>query len=209
MKIKIAIVEDEKTYSNMLKKIIDYQDDLQCVAQFFNGKTAIENLQNEVPDVVLMDIQLQDMLGTEVVKKLKPLLAETKFIMCTTYEDEEVIFEALKNGASGYLLKDESLQKIIKSIKESMEGGSPMSNSIAQKVLQFFQRKSKIEENLEILTESELKILKLLSEGFLYKEIADQKCISIDTVKKHIGHIYRKLHVANKIEAINKFKNNL
>ena len=208
MKTKIAIVEDEKTYSNMLKKIIDYQDDLMCVAQFFNGKTAIENLQNYAPEVVLMDVQLQDMLGTEVVKKMKPLLPDSKFIMCTTYEDEEVIFEALKNGASGYLLKDESLQKIIQSIKDSTEGSSPMSNCIAQKVLRFFQIKSKVEEDIETLTESELNILKLLSEGFLYKEIADQKCISIDTVKKHIGRIYRKLHVANKIEAVNKFKNN-
>lgn len=208
MKIKIAIVEDEKTYSNMLKKIIDYQDDLECVAQFFNGKTAIENLQNSSPEVVLMDVQLQDMLGTEVVKKLKPLLPNTKFIMCTTYEDEEVIFEALKNGASGYLLKDESLQKIIQSIKDSLHGSSPMSNSIAQKVFKFFQKIGIENKELESLSDRELEILKLLSKGFLYKEIADQKCISIDTVKKHIGHIYRKLHVANKIEAVNKFKNN-
>ena len=179
MKTKIAIVEDEKTYSNMLKKIIDYQDDLMCVAQFFNGKTAIENLQNYAPEVVLMDVQLQDMLGTEVVKKMKPLLPDSKFIMCTTYEDEEVIFEALKNGASGYLLKDESLQKIIQSIKDSLQGSSPMSNSIAQKVFQFFQKKNISEKILETLSEKESEILKLLSNGFLYKEIADQKCISI------------------------------
>ncbi|SIS81268.1 two component transcriptional regulator, LuxR family [Kaistella chaponensis] len=208
MKTKIAIVEDEKTYSNMLKKIIDYQDDLMCVAQFFNGKTAIENLQNYAPEVVLMDVQLQDMLGTEVVKKMKPLLPDSKFIMCTTYEDEEVIFEALKNGASGYLLKDESLQKIIQSIKDSLQGSSPMSNSIAQKVFHFFQKKNISEKILETLSEKESEILKLLSKGFLYKEIADQKCISIETVKKHIGHIYRKLHVANKIEAVNMLKNN-
>ena len=208
MKTKIAIVEDEKTYSNMLKKIIDYQDDLMCVAQFFNGKTAIENLQNYAPEVVLMDVQLQDMLGTEVVKKMKPLLPDSKFIMCTTYEDEEVIFEALKNGASGYLLKDESLQKIIQSIKDSLQGSSPMSNSIAQKVFQFFQKKNISEKILETLSEKESEILKLLSNGFLYKEIADQKCISIETVKKHIGQIYRKLHVANKIEAVNMLKNN-
>ena len=208
MKTKIAIVEDEKTYSNMLKKIIDYQDDLMCVAQFFNGKTAIENLQNYAPEVVLMDVQLQDMLGTEVVKKMKPLLPDSKFIMCTTYEDEEVIFEALKNGASGYLLKDESLQKIIQSIKDSLQGSSPMSNSIAQKVFQFFQKKNISEKILETLSEKESEIMKLFSKGFLYKEIADQKCISIETVKKNIGHIYRKLHVANKIEAVNMLKNN-
>jgi DNA-binding NarL/FixJ family response regulator len=148
------------------------------------------------------------MLGTEVVKKMKPLLPDSKFIMCTTYEDEEVIFEALKNGASGYLLKDESLQKIIQSIKDSLQGSSPMSNSIAQKVFQFFQKIGIENKELESLSDRELEILKLLSKGFLYKEIADQKCISIDTVKKHVGSIYRKLHVANKIEAVNIFKNN-
>lgn len=205
MKIKVAIVEDEKTYSNALKKIINHQDDLTCIAQFFNGKDAIENLEIYHPEIILMDIQLQDMLGTEVVKLVKQQLPETKFIMCTTYEDEEMIYEALKNGASGYLLKDESMQKITDSIRDAATGSAPMSNTIAQKVLQFFQKKQTVEKDIEKLTERELEILKLLSEGFLYKEIADQKCISIDTVKKHIGNIYRKLHVANKIEAVNKF----
>lgn len=205
MKIKVAIVEDEKTYSNALKKIINHQDDLMCIAQFFNGKDAIENLGVCNPEIILMDIQLQDMLGTEVVKKVQSQLPDSKFIMCTTYEDEEMIYEALKNGASGYLLKDESMQKITDAIRESAIGGAPMSNIIAQKVLQFFQKKQNAEKDLEKLTEKETEILKLLSEGFLYKEIADQKCISIDTVKKHIGSIYRKLHVANKIEAVNKY----
>lgn len=205
MRLKIAIVEDEKTYSNALKKIINHQDDLMCIAQFFNGKDALENLEIYHPDVVLMDIQLQDMLGTDIVKKVKPTMPDSKFIMCTTYEDEEMIYEALKNGASGYLLKDESMQKITDAIRESAIGGAPMSNIIAQKVLQFFQKKQNAEKDLEKLTEKETEIIKLLSEGFLYKEIADQKCISIDTVKKHIGSIYKKLHVANKIEAVNKY----
>lgn len=205
MKLRIAIVEDEKTYSNALKKIINHQDDLACVVQFFNGKDALEKLENHHPEIILMDIQLQDMLGTDVVKKLKPILPDSKFIMCTTYEDEEMIYEALKNGASGYLLKDESMQKIIESIREASNGSAPMSNLIAQKVLKFFQKKQNTEKELETLSEREAEIIKLLSEGFLYKEIADQKSISIDTVKKHIGSIYRKLHVANKIEAVNKY----
>lgn len=205
MKLRIAIVEDEKTYSNALKKIINHQDDLACVVQFFNGKDALEKLENHHPEIILMDIQLQDMLGTDVVKKLKPILPDSKFIMCTTYEDEEMIYEALKNGASGYLLKDESMQKIIESIREASNGSAPMSNLIAQKVLKFFQKKQNAEKELETLSEREAEIIKLLSEGFLYKEIADQKSISIDTVKKHIGSIYRKLHVANKIEAVNKY----
>ena len=174
-------------YSNALKKIINFQDDLTCIVQFFNGKDAIENLEIYHPEIVLMDIQLQDMLGTDVVKKVKPTMPDSKFIMCTTYEDEEMIFEALKNGASGYLLKDESMQRITDSIRDAANGSSPMSNIIAQKVLQFFQKKQNIEKDLETLSDRETEIIKLLSEGFLYKEIADQKCISIDTVKKHIG----------------------
>lgn len=205
MKITVAIVEDEKTYSNALKKIINHQDDLICVAQFFNGKDAKENLERYHPQVVLMDVQLQDMYGTDVVKFANSLLPETKFIMCTTYEDEDTIYEALKNGASGYLLKDESMHKITESIRESVVGSAPMSNIIAQKVLKFFQKRQNSDKDLDSLTTKELEILKSLSGGFLYKEIADQKCISIDTVKKHIGNIYRKLHVANKIEAVNKY----
>jgi len=153
MKIRVAIVEDEKTYSNALKKIINFQDDLTCIVQFFNGKDAIENLEIYHPEIVLMDIQLQDMLGTDVVKKVKPTMPDSKFIMCTTYEDEELIFEALKNGASGYLLKDESMQKITDSIREAAKGSAPMSNLIAQKVLQFFQKKQNAERDLETLTE--------------------------------------------------------
>lgn len=205
MKITVAVVEDEKSYSNALKKIINHQDDLICVAQFFNGKDAKDNLQTYRPQVVLMDVQLQDMYGTEVVRFAKSLMPETRFIMCTTYEDEEIIFEALKNGASGYLLKGESMQKITGSIRDAVSGSAPMSNVIAQKVLGFFQKSLEADNDLKALTPKEMEILKSLSEGYLYKEIADQKCISIDTVKKHIGNIYRKLHVANKIEAVNKY----
>ena len=205
MKITVAIVEDEKTYSNALKKIINHQDDLICIAQFFNGKDAKENLEKYQPQVVLMDVQLQDMYGTDVVKFARSLLPDTKFIMCTTYEDEDTIYEALKNGACGYLVKNESMQKITTSIREAVDGSAPMSNIIAQKVLRFFQRRQTAENELDLLTTKELEILRSLSEGFLYKEIADQKFISIDTVKKHIGNIYRKLQVANKIEAVNKY----
>jgi DNA-binding NarL/FixJ family response regulator len=205
MKITVAIVEDEKTYSNALKKIINHQDDLICIGQFFNGKDAKKNLEKYQPQVVLMDVQLQDMYGTDVVTFAKSLLPETKFIMCTTYEDEDTIYEALKNGACGYLVKNESMQKITESIRQAVGGSAPMSNVIAQKVLKFFQRRQTSEKELDTLTTKEIEILKSLSEGLLYKEIADQKCISIDTVKKHIGNIYRKLHVANKIEAVNKY----
>jgi NarL family two-component system response regulator LiaR len=204
MSISIAIVEDEKNYNNALKKIINYQDDMNVVAQFFDGNAALAHLSDLSPDVVMMDIQLQDMLGIEIIEKLKKQLPNTQFIMCTSFEDDEKVFSSLKAGAMGYLVKGESMNKILSSIRDVYNGGAPMSFSIARKVLSHFERKLP-EKGFNELTEREKEILELLSQGLLYKEIADKKCISIDTVKKHVGNIYRKLHVNNKVEAINKF----
>jgi DNA-binding NarL/FixJ family response regulator len=205
MKLRVGIVEDEKNYSNTLKKVIDNEVDMLCEFQFFNGNEALSRMEDYFIHVCLMDIQLHEHSGIELVKTFSVLYPETKFIMCTTFEDEELIYEALKAGACGYLLKDESLKKIISSIRDAANGSAPMSNSIAQKVLKYFQNKQTVVLELNTLTERETDILQLLSDGKLYKEIADVKCISIDTVKKHIGNIYKKLHVANKIEAVNKF----
>ncbi len=205
MSISIVIVEDEKNYNNALKKVINYQDDMKVVAQFFNGSEAIENLIEISPDVVMMDIQLQDMLGIEIIDKLRKEMPETQFIMCTSFDDNEKIFNSLKAGATGYLIKGESMDKILASIRDVYNGGAPMSSSIARKVLNHFERKNSVVKDIDELTDREKEVLNLLSEGFLYKEIGDKIFISIDTVKKHVGNIYRKLHVNNKVEAINKF----
>lgn len=210
MSISIAIVEDEKNYNNALKKVINYQNDMKVVAQFFEGNEALKKLQDLSPDVVMMDIQLQDMLGIEIIEKLKKHMSGTQFIMCTSFEDDEKIFNSLKAGAAGYLIKGESMDKILSSIRDVYNGGAPMSFSIARRVLNHFEKKLIEVKGFDELTNREKEILELLSQGLLYKEIADQKCISMDTVKKHIGNIYRKLHVNNKVEAINKvnhFKN--
>lgn len=204
MSISIAIVEDEKNYNNALKKIINYQQDMKVVAQFFDGNDALKSLPDISPNVVMMDIQLQDMLGIEIIEKLKKEMPETHFIMCTSFDDDEKIFNSLKAGAMGYLVKGESMDKILSSIRDVYNGGAPMSFSIARRVLQHFEKKLPEIKGFDELTEREKEILELLSEGLLYKEIADQKCISMDTVKKHVGNIYRKLHVNNKVEAINK-----
>lgn len=205
MSISIAIVEDEKNYNNALKKVIDYQKDMKVIAQFFDGNDAITNLPDISPDVVMMDIQLQDMLGIEVIEKLRKEMPNTQFIMCTSFDDDEKIFNSLKAGAMGYLVKGESMDKILSSIRDVYNGGAPMSFSIARRVLKHFEKKLSEIKGFDELTEREKEILELLSQGLLYKEIADKKFISIDTVKKHVGNIYRKLHVNNKVEAINKF----
>ena len=205
MSISIAIVEDEKNYNNALKKVIDYQKDMKVIAQFFDGNDAITNLPDISPDVVMMDIQLQDMLGIEIIEKLRKEIPNTQFIMCTSFDDDEKIFNSLKAGAMGYLVKGESMDKILSSIRDVYNGGAPMSFSIARRVLKHFEKKLPEIKGFDELTEREKEILELLSQGLLYKEIADQKFISIDTVKKHVGNIYRKLHVNNKVEAVNKF----
>ncbi|MBT2622022.1 MULTISPECIES: response regulator transcription factor [Chryseobacterium] len=205
MSISIAIVEDEKNYNNALKKVINYQTDMKVIAQFYDGNDALNNLSKISPNVVMMDIQLQDMLGIEIIEKLRKDMPDTQFIMCTSFEDDEKIFNSLKAGAMGYLIKGESMDKILTSIRDVYNGGAPMSFSIARRVLNHFEKKITDVKGYDELTNREKEILELLSRGLLYKEIADQKCISMDTVKKHVGNIYRKLHVSNKVEAINKF----
>lgn len=205
MKIRVAIVEDDKNYNQALKNIIDFQEDMECVAQFFNGKNALQKLEAIEPDVVLMDIQLQDLSGIDIVFKLTELMPGTTFVMCTSFENDEKIFSALRAGASGYLVKGDPLDKIIQAILEAHKGGAPMSFAIAKRVLQHFQESKVQVQSLSLLTVTEKEVLELLAQGLLYKEIADKKNVTIDTIKKHIGNIYRKLQVSNKIEAINKF----
>lgn len=205
MKIQVAIVEDDKNYNQALRNIIDFQPDMECVAQFFNGKNALQKLEALEPDVVLMDIQLQDLSGIDLVFKLTDVMPCTTFIMCTSFENDEKIFSALRAGASGYLVKGDPLDRIIQAIQEAHKGGAPMSFAIAKRVLQHFQETKVQVQTLSLLTVTEKEVLDLLAQGLLYKEIADKKNVTIDTIKKHIGNIYRKLQVSNKIEAINKF----
>jgi DNA-binding NarL/FixJ family response regulator len=174
-----------------------------------NGEEALVKLPIFHPKVVLMDISLGGISGIEVVRALKASHPEILFMMCTIYEDDEQIFEALSAGASGYILKKTPPGKLLEGIQELMEGGSPMSSQIARKVVAAFQNKKSdkpnVDAELDILSKREKEILEMLSKGLLYKEIADAMFISIETVRKHVYHIYEKLHVSNRIEAVNKF----
>jgi len=206
--ISVAIVEDDRHYNNALKKIINYDNELNCTGQFYNGADALENLPGLQPKIVLMDINLPEKNGTELVRELKPVMEESEFIMCTSFEDDTHIYEALKAGAAGYIIKGDSLQEILSAIRDCCSGGAPMSFGIARRVLGFFHETNSEKPVLEELTKTENHVLEMLSEGLLYKEIADKKSVSLETVKKQVGNIYRKLHVNNKIEAINKLNQN-
>jgi DNA-binding NarL/FixJ family response regulator len=204
MSITIAIVEDLDEVRDGLKNFISLSHDFKVLETFKTAEEAVDGLPLLQPDIVIMDINLPGMNGIECIRQVKDKSPGTQFMMFTVYENDEKVFEALKAGASGYLLKNTGLVQLIESLKELHNGGSPMSANIARKLVTLFRSEQKQAPNLEVLSHRENEILQLLSKGLLYKEIAEQLSISTSTVRQHIHHIYEKLHVQNRTEAINK-----
>ena len=200
----MAIVEDLDEVRDGLKNFISLSPDFQILDTFKTAEEAVVDLPKLKPDIVIMDINLPGMNGIECIKQVKGKSPGTQFMMFTVYENDEKVFEALKAGASGYLLKNTGLVQLIESLKELYNGGSPMSASIARKLVALFRDTQKEPANVESLSNRENEILQLLTKGLLYKEIAEQLSISVSTVRQHIHHIYEKLHVQNRTEALNK-----
>jgi DNA-binding NarL/FixJ family response regulator len=206
MDISVCIVDDNNDIRSALEEIIKLADGYKLLASFSSGEEALKKIPIFHPDVVLMDINLGGMSGIECVRRLKPEHPEILYMMCTVYEEDEKIFEALSAGANGYILKKTTPPKLLDAIRELNEGGAPMSSQIARKVVTAFQSKPvSTESSISVLSNREKEILELLSKGMLYKEIAAQLFISQETVRKHVYHIYEKLHVNNRVEAVNKF----
>jgi len=209
MLINVSIVDDNKDILQALEEIIKLSEECVCVGTFTTAEEAIAGIPLVKPNVVLMDINLGAGSGIECVRVLKPLHPEILYMMCTVYEEDEKIFEALSAGASGYILKKTAPAKMLDSIRELNEGGAPMSSQIARKVVAAFQQKpiseSPSEEHQSLLSKREKNIIELLAKGLIYKEIAAELFISPETVRKHVYNIYEKLHVNNRVEAINKF----
>lgn len=201
--ITVAIVEDISEIREGLQLLIHSSEGFVCNETYASAEEALQQLPGTCPDVVLMDIQLPGISGIECVRRLKPQCNATQFIMSTVYEDDESIFESLKAGASGYLLKKISPDKILEAITDVHRGGSPMSSQIARKVIASFQQKNSIDD-AEMLTPKERQVLKALAKGLRYKEIAAEMNISMETVRSHARHIYEKLHVQSRTEALNK-----
>ena len=204
MSISIAIVEDLDVVRNGLKDFISLSTDFLVVGSYKTGEEALQKLPEIKPDIVIMDINLPGMNGIECIRQVKDKSPATQFMMFTVYENDEKVFEALKAGASGYLLKNTGLLHIAESVKELHEGGSPMSANIARKMVNLFRDTDKKTPFLDLLSNREKEILQLLAKGLLYKEIAEQLTITTGTVRIHIHKIYEKLHVQNRTEAINK-----
>ncbi len=208
MNISIAIVEDNHDIRLALEQIIGMADCYTVAGSYISGEDALLKIPSIKPEIVLIDINLGGINGIEVVKILKKTMTDVLFMMCTIYEEDEKIFEALSAGASGYILKKTAPDKLLTAIKELHDGGSPMSSQIARKVVTHFQstsNKTTVNDSLNLLSNREKEILEMLSRGLTYKEIAEKVFISPQTVRKHVYHIYEKLHVSNRIEAVNAF----
>jgi two-component system nitrate/nitrite response regulator NarL len=203
MSTRIAIFDDNKDRRESLQYLIEMQEDMMCCGSFEDGSNVLHVMKACKPDVVLMDIEMPNVNGIEGAKLIKENHPQVMVLMQTVYEDDENLFESIKAGASGYLLKKATPEKIIEAIQEVREGGAPMSPSMASKVLRYFQTQT-ISPTNYALTDREKTILGLLVDGLSYKMIASKENISFHTVNSHVRKIYEKLHVHSLGEAVSK-----
>jgi DNA-binding NarL/FixJ family response regulator len=202
--IRVAIVEDDEWVRNGLVDHIQTFSGFQCISRHASAEDALRELPRQSPDVILMDINLPGLSGIECVRRLKDALPNANILMLTVYEESEKIFDSLKAGANGYLLKRTPQKELMEAIAHVHAGGSPMSGLIARKVVQYFKQSATTSSELETLSVREREILERLGEGEPYKTIADALRLSIDTVRMHVRGIYRKLHVHSRGEAVAK-----
>ncbi|HUA66846.1 MAG TPA: response regulator transcription factor [Alphaproteobacteria bacterium] len=205
MAINVCIIEDDRETRESLVELLNGARGLRCVGDYPAGETALRAIPALKPDVALVDINLPGMSGIECVAKLKSLLPALQVLMLTTYEDDDLIFNSLRAGAMGYLLKKMAPTELIDAIAQVQAGGAPMPMQIARKVVDYFQDRGESASQVEQLSPREREILALLAKGAFYKEIADTLAISISTVRTHIQHIYEKLHVQSRTDAARKY----
>ena len=200
----IAIVEDDDKVRNYLAEEIHLHIDVEELRVFANAETALKELSSNPADIGLFDIQLPSMNGIECIRRLKILHPRMQMMVLTVYDNPDNIFNALKAGATGYLLKTTPPAKIIEAISDVYFGGSPISSQVARKVIEAFALTGKANEYFQQLTRREQEILEELSKGFRYKEMADKLFVSIETVRTHVRNIYEKLQVNSRVEALKK-----
>jgi len=202
--IHVAIVEDDRSLREGLGLLINATPGFRCPRTFGSVEEALRSLNGEAPDVLLLDIHLPGMLGSEGVKLFREKYDTMQVLMLTVYAEQDKVFESICNGACGYLLKKTPPAKLLDAIREAHEGGAPMSPEIARKVVTLFQKTLLPEKLDEQLTPQEVRLLQMLSEGHSYQSAAGQLNISINTVRNYIRSIYEKLHVHSKNEAVSK-----
>ncbi len=205
MQIKVAIVDDDEGIRSSLSALIKRSKDFKLTGEYANGETALKEIPQNLPDVVLMDINLPGMKGYDCVRQIKAAQPTIQFLILTVYEDSDSLFNSLRAGASGYLLKRTAAARLLEAIKDVFAGGSPLSPQLARRVVQFFASPAPENSSLAKLTPAEREFLEQLSKGFAYKEIADRMGISIDTVRSYVRTVYEKLHVHSRTEAVVKY----
>ncbi len=202
--IKVAIVDDDEGIRTSLAALIKRAPAFRLAGDYPDAETALKEIPQRPPDVVLMDINLPGMKGYECVRQLKVQLPQVQFLMLTVYEDSESLFNSLKAGASGYLLKRTASERLLDAIRDVHAGGSPMTPQLARRVVMFFNQPAK-DAVVAQLTPGEKEFLDQLAKGYAYKEIADRMNISIDTVRSYVRTVYEKLHVHSRTEAVVKY----
>jgi DNA-binding NarL/FixJ family response regulator len=203
--ISVSIVDDEKKLCESIATFLNDSPGFRCLSIYGSARAALEKLPVDRPDVVLMDINMPGMDGIECVRGLKLAAPQIQILMLTVYEDTEQIFKALAAGATGYLLKRVEPGELLQSIRDVQAGGSPMSNSIARKVVASFQEANRAGEKQNLLSPREEAVLDCLAQGLAYKQIGDKLDLSINTIRTHLRHIYEKLHVQSRTEAVAKY----
>ncbi|HEY2083303.1 MAG TPA: response regulator transcription factor [Verrucomicrobiae bacterium] len=209
MSIAVSIVEDDRKTREGLVALLRRASGLRLLGVHSSGEAALAAVPAEQPEVVLMDINLPGMSGIDCIAKLKAQMPELRALMLTTYEDSHLIFNSLRAGASGYILKNKSSAELLTAIQQVHEGGAPMSMRIARKVVAFFNQLPGPASESQSLSEREAQVLAALAKGLIYKEIATELKISENTVRTYIKRIYEKLHVNSRTEAVAKFRVNL
>lgn len=202
--VRVAIVEDDKEQAELLRARIARAEDMRLVSVFHNAEVFLLELPGLEADVVLMDINLPGKSGVDCVREAKPLKPQVQYLMLTVLENPAYIFQALCAGATGYLLKNIEPPELLEAVRDIHGGGSPMSSAIARLVVNSFQQETQQRINDEKLSEREKQVLDLLAQGLLYKEIGAKTGISTETVRKHVRHIYDKLQVRSRMEAVRK-----
>ena len=205
MQIKVAIVDDDEGIRTSLATLIRRAASLKLTGDYPDGETALKEIPRNPPDVVLMDINMPGIKGPECIRQLKAQLAAVQFMILTVYEDSDSLFNSLKAGASGYLLKRTASTRLLEAIHDVHNGGSPMTPQLARRVVQFFTKPAETTSPVASLTAGEKEFLNQLANGYAYKEIADRMKISIDTVRSYVRTVYEKLHVHSRTEAVVKF----
>jgi len=202
----VVVVEDDARLREHLIKMLDLPEDITCLFAVSSAEEALEKIPSYRPDVVLMDVNLPGISGIDCIRDLKKKQPRLEVVMLTAYDVDDNIFRALKEGASGYLLKTSTPEDIYNAIRDVHSGGAPFSSHIARKVAHYFRAEKDIEDENEKLTPREKDVLRLLASGYIYKEVADQLDITMETVRTYVKRICIKLHVRSKVEAIIKYR---